>query len=58
MQKIKKLPPILLLKLTTPLNLADAFMATSDWEGLRKFCVGTKWDAFEYMRNALAARAP
>ena len=32
-------------------------MATSDWEGLRKFCAGTKWDAFDYMRNALAARA-
>jgi tetratricopeptide (TPR) repeat protein len=46
-----------MLKRTTPLNLAEAFMATSDWEGLRKFCVGTKWDAFEYMRNALAARA-
>jgi hypothetical protein len=54
---MKTLPPTLLVKRTTPLNLADAFMATSDWEGLRKFCVGTKWDAFEYMRNALAARA-
>ena len=54
---MKTLPPTLLVKRTTPLNLADAFMATSDGEGLRKFCVGTKWDAFEYMRNALAARA-
>ena len=54
---MKTLPPTLLVKRTTPLNLAEAFMATSDWEGLRKFCVGTKWDAFEYMRNALAARA-
>jgi len=54
---MKTLPPILLVKRTTPLDLAEAFMATSDWEGLRKFCVGTKWDAFEYMRNALAARA-
>src|SRR5947199_10191296 len=54
---IKTLPPTLLVKRTTPLNLAEAFMATSDWEGLRKFCVGTKWDAFGYMRNALAARA-
>jgi tetratricopeptide (TPR) repeat protein len=54
---MKTLPPNLLVKRTTPLNLAEAFMATGDWEGLRKFCVGTKWDAFEYMRNALAARA-
>ena len=54
---MKTLPPTLLVKRTTPLNLAEAFMATSDWEGLRKFCVGTKWDAFEYMRNAPAARA-
>ena len=54
---MKTLPPTLLVKRTTPLNLAEAFRATSDWEGLRKFCVGTKWDAFEYMRNALAARA-
>ena len=50
---MKTLPPTLLVKRTTPLNLAEAFMATSDWEGLRKFCAGTKWDAFEYMRNAL-----
>lgn len=54
---MKTLLPTLLVKRTTPLNLAEAFTATSDWEGLRKFCVGTKWDAFEYMRNALAARA-
>src|SRR5205823_4448877 len=26
-------------------------------DGLRKFCAGTKWDALDYMRNALAARA-
>ena len=32
-------------------------MATNDWDGLRKFCAGTKWDALDYMRNALAARA-
>jgi hypothetical protein len=54
---IKTLPPVLLVKRTTPLNVGDAFMATSDWEGLRKFCAGTKWDALDYMRNALAARA-
>ena len=54
---IKTLPPTLLVKRTTPLNVTEAFMATSDWDGLRKFCAGTKWDAFDYMRNALAARA-
>ena len=54
---VKTLPPTLLVKRTTPLNLAEAFIATSDWEGLRKFCAGMKWDAFDYMRNALAARA-
>ena len=53
----RTLPPTLLVKRTTPLNLADAFMATGDWEGLRRFCAGTKWEAFDYMRNALAARA-
>ena len=53
---IKTLPPTLLVKRTTPLNVTEAFMATSDWDGLRKFCAGTKWDAFDYMRNALAAR--
>ena len=53
---IKTLPPTLLVKRTTPLNVTEAFMATSDWEGLRKFCAGMKWDAFDYMRNALAAR--
>src|SRR5207237_6348444 len=54
---VKTLPPTLLVKRTTPLNLAEAFIATSDWEGLRKFCAGMKWDAFDYMRNALDARA-
>jgi len=54
---IKTLPPTMLVKRTAPLNAAEAFMATSDWEGLGKFCTGTKWDALDYMRNALAARA-
>ena len=54
---IKMLPATILAKRTAPLNVAEAFVATSDWDGLRKFCVGTKWDAFGYMRNALAARA-
>ena len=54
---IKTLPPAMLVKRTAPLNVAEAFMATNDWEGLRKFCVGAKWDALDYMRNALAARA-
>src|SRR6266480_1291030 len=54
---IKTLPPTMLAKRTAPLNVAEAFMATSDWDGLRKFCAGTKWDALDYMRNVLAARA-
>jgi len=54
---IKTLPPTILEKRTAPLNVAEAFMATSDWDGLRKFCAETKWDALDYMRNALAARA-
>jgi tetratricopeptide (TPR) repeat protein len=54
---IKTLPPTMLAKRTAPLNVAEAFMATNDWDGLRKFCAGTKWDALDYMRNALAARA-
>jgi Flp pilus assembly protein TadD len=54
---IKTLPPTMLVKRTAPLNVAEAFLATNDWEGLRKFCLGAKWDALDYMRNALAARA-
>jgi tetratricopeptide (TPR) repeat protein len=54
---VKTLPPTLLVKRATPLNVTEALMATSDWEGLRKFCAGTKWDALDYMRDALAARA-
>src|SRR5207302_1246391 len=54
---IKTLPPTILAKRTVPLNVAETFMATNDWDGLRKFCAGTKWDALDYMRNALAARA-
>jgi thioredoxin-like negative regulator of GroEL len=54
---IKMLPATILAKRTVPLNVAEAFVATSDWDGLRKFCAETKWDALDYMRNALAARA-
>ena len=54
---IKMLPATILAKRTAPLNVAEAFVATSDWDGLRKFCAETKWDALDYMRNALAARA-
>ena len=54
---IKTLPPTMLAKRTVPLNVAEAFIATSDWDGLRKFCAETKWDTLDYMRNALAARA-
>jgi thioredoxin-like negative regulator of GroEL len=54
---IKTLPPSLLAKRTAPLHVAEAFIATGDWDGLRKFCAETKWDALDYMRNALAARA-
>jgi thioredoxin-like negative regulator of GroEL len=54
---IKVLPATILAKRTAPLNVAEAFVATSDWDGLRKFCAETKWDALDYMRNALAARA-
>ena len=54
---IKTLPPTMLAKRTVPLNVAEAFIATSDWDGLRKFCAETKWNTLDYMRNALAARA-
>src|SRR5437588_4657755 len=37
---IKTLPPAILLKRTAPLNVAESFIATKDWEGLRKFCLG------------------
>ena len=54
---IKTLPPTMLAKRTASPNVAEAFIATRDWDGLRKFCAETKWDALDYMRNALAARA-
>jgi tetratricopeptide (TPR) repeat protein len=54
---ITTLPPTILAKRTAPLNVAEAFVATSNWDGLRKFCAATKWDVLDYMRNALAARA-
>jgi len=54
---IKKLPPTMLVKRAVPVNVTDAFIATSDWEGLAKFCAGIKWETSDYMRNALAARA-
>ena len=43
---MKTLPPTLLVKRTTPLNLAEAFMATSDWEGLRKILRGNEVGCF------------
>jgi len=54
---IKTLPPTMLVKRGVPVNVTDAFIATSDWEELAKFCAGTKWETSDYMRNALAARA-
>jgi thioredoxin-like negative regulator of GroEL len=54
---IKTLPPTMLVKRAVPVNVTDAFIATSDWEGMAKFCAGTKWETSDYMRNALAARA-
>jgi len=54
---IKTLPPTVLVKRATPLNVAEAFIAISDWDGLGKFCAGTNWDGLDYIRNALAARA-
>jgi thioredoxin-like negative regulator of GroEL len=54
---IKTLPLPMLVKRAIPVNVANAFIATSDWEGLGKFCSGTKWETSDYMRNALTARA-
>src|SRR5439155_21227058 len=53
---IKKLPPTMLVKRAVPVNVTDAFIATSDWEGLAKFCAGIKSETADYMRNASAAR--
>ena len=54
---IKTLPPTMLVKRAIPVNVADAFIATSDWKALAEFCRGTNWETSDYMRNALAARA-
>src|SRR5207249_11897371 len=47
----------MLVKRAIPVNVADAFIATSDWKALAKCCGGTNWETSDYMRNALAARA-
>ncbi len=54
---IKTLPPDLLGKKTLPLNVADAFLAAADWNGLQKFLRASNWGAAEYLRAALLARA-
>ena len=54
---IKTLPPTMLVKRAVPINVADAFIAIGDWEGLEEFCVGRNWETSDYLRNALAARA-
>jgi len=51
---MKTLPPTLLVKRTTPLNLADAFMATSDWEGLRNFA----WERSGMLSNTCEMHWP
>jgi len=54
---IKTLPPAVLGKRAVPLNIADAFIATGDWNGLFEFCASTKWETVDYIRNALMAKA-
>ncbi|PYK70795.1 MAG: hypothetical protein DME42_11980, partial [Verrucomicrobia bacterium] len=45
---IKTLPPAVLGKRAVPLNIADAFIATGDWNGLFEFCASTKWETVDY----------
>ncbi len=54
---IKTLPPAVLHKKAVPLNVADAFVATGDWNGLFEFCAAPKWENVDYIRNALMAKA-
>ncbi len=53
----KGLPPPLLRKKAVPLNIADAFIATGNWNGLLEFCAAAKWETVDYIRNALMAKA-
>src|SRR5207249_3177323 len=48
---IKDLPSTILVKRAIPFHAAEAFIATGDWDELHKFCVETKWDTSDYMRN-------
>jgi thioredoxin-like negative regulator of GroEL len=54
---VKTLPPAVLRKRAVPLNVADAFIATGDWNGLLEFCAAAKWETVDYIRNALMAKA-
>jgi thioredoxin-like negative regulator of GroEL len=54
---IKTLPPAVLRKKAVPLNVADAFVARGDWNGLLEFCAAAKWETVDYIRHALMAKA-
>jgi thioredoxin-like negative regulator of GroEL len=54
---VKTLPPVTLRKGAVPLNIADAFIAIGDWNGLLEFCAAAKWETVDYIRNALMAKA-
>jgi Flp pilus assembly protein TadD len=54
---VKTLPPTVLRRGAVPLNVADAFIATDDWNGLLEFCAAAKWETVDYIRNALMAKA-
>ena len=54
---VKTLPSAVLWKRAIPLNIADAFIAIGDWNGLLEFCAAAKWETADYIRNALMAKA-
>jgi Flp pilus assembly protein TadD len=53
----KTLPAAMLRQRAVPLNVADALIATGDWNGLLEFCAAAKWETVDYIRNALMAKA-
>jgi hypothetical protein len=51
------LPADVLTKKPVPLAMADAFMASSDWEGLQRLVKNAAWGDLDFLRAALSARA-
>jgi tetratricopeptide (TPR) repeat protein len=53
----KTLPVEVTSKRPVPLALADAYIASADWDGLQRLVKTAAWGDLDYLRAALSARA-